>query len=144
MDFASIFSLALKYGPLIANVWSEATSNDEIVTKLKAEAAPVANLLENLGSQLFPKADKALHIVGGLVASFDPNYVMWIQKALNQLMGANLVVDGKYGSLTTAAVELIQKKYGLVIDGIVGTKTDGLLGALLAGLNFVIPKPATP
>lgn len=49
-----------------------------------------------------------------------------LQKKLNE-NGYNLTVDGKFGSKTRAAVEDYQKKNGLDVDGIAGSKTWGKL-----------------
>ena len=48
--------------------------------------------------------------------------VKWLQWALNQ-HGANLKVDGVFGSKTRLAVVLFQKDHGLVVDGSVGPQT---------------------
>ncbi len=45
-----------------------------------------------------------------------------LQKLLNQ-NGAKLTVDGIFGNNTLTAVKTFQKKKGLAVDGIVGTKT---------------------
>lgn len=50
------------------------------------------------------------------------NDVKWVQFELNQDK-ASLVVDGDFGSNTKAAVESYQKRHGLKVDGIVGSKT---------------------
>lgn len=49
-----------------------------------------------------------------------------LQETLNN-HGYSLAVDGQFGSKTQAAVRDYQKKNGLVVDGIVGTKTWGSL-----------------
>ncbi len=49
-----------------------------------------------------------------------------LQQTLNS-NGYTLDVDGKFGSKTQAAVKDYQKKKGLAVDGIVGTKTWGAL-----------------
>jgi peptidoglycan L-alanyl-D-glutamate endopeptidase CwlK len=46
-----------------------------------------------------------------------------IQKALNSKIKANLVVDGKWGSATTKAVNKFRAKQGWKEDGKVGVKT---------------------
>lgn len=51
------------------------------------------------------------------------NDVKVLQRALNELMGAGLTVDGAFGPKTQAAVINFQKKYGLSQDGIAGVKT---------------------
>lgn len=72
------------------------------------------------------------------------NDVKWLQAALNKL-GANLTVDGDFGSGTEAAVKNYQKNNGLTQDGIVGpatrTKIKNALGS--AGQSQT-PAPAIP
>lgn len=71
--------------------------------------------------------DKVWGLVGAKEAwragSADPDTV-WLQEALNQL-GAQpvLVVDGRYGPGTTAAVRAFQKLARLKVDGIAGEVT---------------------
>ena len=50
-----------------------------------------------------------------------------LQDRLNQFSQARLVVDGQYGEHTVAAVEAFQEENGLLVDGIVGPQTWGLL-----------------
>lgn len=57
--------------------------------------------------------------------------VKTLQTALN-LVGKNLDVDGAFGKLTDKAVREFQKDNNLVIDGIVGSKTWGMLGKVLS------------
>ncbi len=52
--------------------------------------------------------------------------VKWLQSALNA-RGADLSVDGIFGSLTDKAVRAYQKTKGLTVDGIVGPKTRAAL-----------------
>lgn len=49
--------------------------------------------------------------------------VMDLQKFLNAKRFAGLVVDGKFGPMTAAAVRAWQADNGLVVDGLVGPKT---------------------
>lgn len=53
--------------------------------------------------------------------------VRWLQWELNDDLGLTLVVDGIFGANTEKAVLEIQKKHGLVQDGIVGPKTRNIL-----------------
>lgn len=48
--------------------------------------------------------------------------VKWVQWELVE-DGYQLEIDGKFGKLTLAAVKDYQSKHGLVVDGIVGSKT---------------------
>ncbi|KAK1756648.1 hypothetical protein QBC47DRAFT_377351 [Echria macrotheca] len=53
-----------------------------------------------------------------------------VQTACNECYGANLDVDGDYGSQTKAAVKAMQKKLGLKgndVDGIYGPQTGSLM-----------------
>lgn len=72
-------------------------------------------------------------------------YYKDIQTRLNRL-GHKLVVDGKNGPKTIAAVKAFQKKYGLVQDGIPGAKTKAKLVALTTPkptpAPSTLPKPA--
>ena len=58
--------------------------------------------------------------------------VKWLQNALNTVMGADLDVDGQYGSGTKTAVTNFQKKTGLSADGIFGTDSRNKMKTLLS------------
>lgn len=57
----------------------------------------------------------------------------WLQLALRQLVDGTLVVDGKIGPKTRAAVRAFQKSVGLVVDGIAGPQTFAALERALGG-----------
>lgn len=61
------------------------------------------------------------------------DYIMWVQQALNRLMGLRLVVDGISGTQTRSAVRSFQQQRGLTVDGIVGPQTEQALIAAGAG-----------
>jgi peptidoglycan hydrolase-like protein with peptidoglycan-binding domain len=46
-----------------------------------------------------------------------------LQRNLNYCYGSKLVVDGKYGSKTKAAVQTMQRRHKVTADGIYGPKT---------------------
>ncbi len=123
MNWLSYLPLLIKYGPAVKAIWDEAMSNDDAVTKIRALSAPLAQAVEGIGAELFPQAAPALHIIGGVVATFDPNVTAWLQKGLNAYLGTNLVVDGIYGPKTREAVAAAQTKLGLTADGIAGQIT---------------------
>jgi hypothetical protein len=92
--------------------------------------------LSNIGAALFPKVAPDLQVVAAASATFDPNVTKWLQAALNKVVtpSPNLTVDGIYGSKTREAVEAVQKKSGLTVDGWAGEVTQG---AILQALSKV-------
>lgn len=67
---------------------------------------------------------------GDLPRRYPPEYVgdpataiKALQRNLNYCYGARLVVDGKYGSKTRAAVVKVQRKHRITVDGIYGPQT---------------------
>jgi len=142
MDWLTIIPLVMKYGPDVVSLITQAVSNEDLETKLRNLSAPVASLIENIGSTLFPQASSTLHIVAGAIAAFNPDLVKWIQSGLSAVMtpSPNLVVDGIYGPKTKAAIQAFQKQQGLVIDGIAGALTQAAIDGLLASQPR-LPKP---
>lgn len=61
----------------------------------------------------------------------NPRYVAWLQRALNANLGAALVVDGRFGPNTQAAVRTFQQRSGLAVDGKPGPLTERAL--IIAG-----------
>ncbi|MGY6250750.1 peptidoglycan-binding domain-containing protein [Bosea thiooxidans] len=55
-----------------------------------------------------------------------------VQAALVAL-GCSLVVDGKPGQVTKAAIQAFQVSHGLHVDGIVGSQTIAALTAVVSG-----------
>jgi len=58
--------------------------------------------------------------------------VKQLQRALNGLFSAGLVVDGSFGANTERAVKAYQSASGLVCDGIYGNKSYNKLKELMA------------
>jgi hypothetical protein len=132
----ALIQLAIQFEPAIKAIIDEATTNDDIVTKIKALSPSFASVLEGLGAEFFPGAAPALHLIGGVIAAFDPNTTKWLQGSLNTLLSPspNLTVDGIYGPRTKAAVVQLQTKLGLTPDGIAGMLTQSAIAAALAKL----------
>lgn len=65
-------------------------------------------------------------------------YLRWVQRSLNSILGAGLNVDGISGPRTRSAIRSFQKRYALTVDGIVGPRTE----AMLIMLGFTVPPSA--
>jgi peptidoglycan hydrolase-like protein with peptidoglycan-binding domain len=57
------------------------------------------------------------------VNSDGKEYITWLQRSLNKVMGLRLVEDGSMGPATRSAVRSFQQRAGLAADGIVGPAT---------------------
>lgn len=103
------------------------------------QKSPLAGTLADIGGQLFPKLSPELHAAAAALVIAHPNNTSWLQSALNVLsstgyitLAAPLVVDGIYGPKTTAALELIQQKLGLPVNGMMVDAEYNAIAALLA------------
>jgi len=61
------------------------------------------------------------------VSQSSPEYVRWVQRSLNAILGLRLAEDGSSGVRTRSAIRSFQKQYGLAADGIVGPMTEAAL-----------------
>lgn len=64
------------------------------------------------------------------------NDVKFLQQALNIVIGADLKVDGDFGTKTKSAVKTFQKKYSLTQDGIYGAKSNEKMESVLVSLGY--------
>lgn len=62
----------------------------------------------------------------------NPQYIKWVQRSLNQVLGLQLTVDGIGGLQTRSAIRSFQQRNGLAADGIVGESTEAKLIAAVA------------
>lgn len=76
----------------------------------------------NRAKKVFGAKDHVNDVVSGTVSSQKKYTVKEVQEALVKV-GYRLVVDGKMGAKTIAAVKNFQRVRGLVPDGIIGQKT---------------------
>lgn len=74
-------------------------------------------------------------------------YAVWVQQALNRVLGLGLAVDGRIGPATRSATRAFQRRARLATDGIVGSHTEQALLAqsglpLLPRAGHLAPAPA--
>lgn len=109
-------------------------------TSLKSIVPELVPVLESVGESLFPNLAPELHALAAATTAFNPNFTMWLQGALNGFLNdpsLKLAVDGIYGPATVAAVEAVQAKLGLSVDGWAGAITR-------SALSLVMSKSAVP
>lgn len=134
MDWLALIPTLISAASTIKSIVDIANSNADVVTKVTAALPTLANALETYGGQFFPNAKPQFRIAAAAMTAFDPNVTKWLQGALNTLLdpSPNLVVDGSYGPKTKAAVEQVQQKLGLTVDGWAGQLTQAAIMAALA------------
>lgn len=106
---------AVEHRDEIEALFSEMAEQEPAVQRLLATLAKARALASVIAPELVPPENYS---------------VEFIQSALNDVAGEKLTVDGKYGSATRAAVERLQVKYNLHVDGWVGSETLGKLYSL--------------
>ena len=67
-------------------------------------------------------------------------YVAWVQRALNQVLGLRLATDGIMGLQTRSAIRSFQQRQGLKVDGSIGPATEQRL-RLAAGISLLSATP---
>ncbi|HXH01995.1 MAG TPA: peptidoglycan-binding protein [Candidatus Competibacteraceae bacterium] len=80
----------------------------------------------------------------GEVSRTSPDYIRWVQRSLNQILGLRLTEDGIMGSQTRSAIRSFQQRQGLAVDGIVGEKTERALVAASARPPPLSRAPSQP
>ena len=143
----SVVSLFTTFLPLVSQItqlWKSSAGFPAIADVIMK--SPAAVDLAAVGAQMFPAADKAIQSVLAAIHLGVPEATKWVQTALNtaeQLgfigFGPALVVDGKFGPKTFAAVVLLQSKLGVPTTGAVASAEYTALNLLLAGK---LPTPA--
>lgn len=134
LAWLSYLPMLLSAASSIKSILDIANSNESVVQKIQDSIPQAAPILEQIGAHLFPKAAPAIHIAAGAMAAFDPDVIKWVQGACNSIAGTTLTVDGHYGPLTLAAVEQVQTKLGLKVDGFAGQITQAAISAALSAL----------
>lgn len=144
-DLLSFAGVADKIKPLISQALSGA-SLDAMARSVLSSG--VINTLESMAEHLFPNVAPELRLAAGAVASYNQDKTIWLQQALNAILGDTLVdgplaVDGIYGPATVKAVEQFQQQsVGLKKDGWAYRITTPLIEAALAKVLAKSPKVA--
>jgi peptidoglycan hydrolase-like protein with peptidoglycan-binding domain len=137
MNWLSWIPLIVQGASAIKGIVDAANTNEGIVDGIGKALPSLAGLLETVGGTLFPKVKPQLRIAAAAMTAFDPNITKWTQGAINSILVDEpgfvpLVVDGLYGAKTSAAVELVQTKLGLTVDGWVGRITQSAIEKALS------------
>lgn len=134
MDWSTLLPLIISAVGTVKSIIDIANSNQDIVSKITAEVPHIVTILNDYATKLFPKVAPELRVAAAATSAFDPNVTKWLQGSLNALVSPspNLVVDGLYGPKTRAAVEALQTKLGLTVDGWAGQITQTAISNLLA------------
>lgn len=131
-DMFSLIGLGSRFKSLLAG----STTNEAVIAGIEELAPKFMPMLESIGTTMFPKLKPALHVLAGVVTSFDHDKTRWLQQSVNSLLPDqdDIPVDGIYGPQTRDAVELVQKQLNLTVDGFAGKITQL---AIDAALNMV-------
>lgn len=91
-----------------------------------------ANLNSNINDTALKLGDRTLKI------GSSGQDVQELQQLLNQILNLSLVEDGKYGEKTKAAVNKLQAKLSVSMDGTYGSQTHNALMSYLSDLDPII------
>ncbi len=143
MNWIGLLPLLVPLLQGISQAWGSATGNSlQKVGSIIAHApADLVNELASIGSALFPKLDPALHAAAAalLAAESHTGAVSWVQGALNIAQAAKvisfgpaLVIDGRWGPKSTAALKALQTHLGLPVTGMFADAEYSALNAILS------------
>lgn len=137
----SIVSLFATFLPIVSQVaalWKSSAGFSAIAKVIMA--SPAAADLMAVGAAMFPAAAKEIQAVLAAIHLGVPDATKWVQTALNAAekigyinFGPALVVDGKFGPKTFAAVILLQLKLGVPTSGAVADAEYAALNLILEG-----------
>jgi peptidoglycan hydrolase-like protein with peptidoglycan-binding domain len=140
----SLFSTFLPLIPQITHLWQTSAGFDAIAKVIAS--SPAAADLAAVGAALFPGAEKSIQAVLAAIHLGVPEATKWVQTALNAAQkigfinfGPALVLDGKFGPKTFAAVVVLQSKLGVHVTGAVAGAEYAALNLVLEGKTPVVP-----
>ncbi|MGK7915757.1 MAG: peptidoglycan-binding protein [Prochloraceae cyanobacterium] len=85
-----------------------------------------------------------LHELEARVNRSSKDYIKWVQRSLNRIMGIRLAVDGIRGSRTRNTIRAFQRRARITVDGKVGPQTERALvraGATAPPGSSITPSP---
>lgn len=134
----SLFSTLLPIVSQVAQLWKSSAGFPAIAKVILA--SPAAADLAAVGAALFPAAEKSIQAVLAAIHLGVPDATKWAQIALNKAeqigfidFGPALVVDGKFGPKTFAAVVVLQSKLGVHPTGAIADAEYAALNLILEG-----------
>lgn len=104
-------------------------TGNPIPAEWRAWSSPVAPELETAFEEESADTELAHDVWHQEDAARNPEYVRWVQRSLNEIMGLRLPMDGVAGPPTRSAIRSFQARHGLPASGIVGTDTEDALKA---------------
>lgn len=144
--------------PQIVSAWTRSSGNGLAKVAAVIQQTPVAKTLADIGATLFPTLSPELHAAAAALVNAHPDNTAYVQDTLNFIsstgyikLPAPLKVDGSWGPLTKAAVEMLQAKLGVPATGFFVDAEYSALSVLVskfAGVNIntalaaVVPMPA--
>lgn len=130
----------IQLAPKVVSAWNSTASNNGLakITAVVRQTS-IANVLAEIGAAEFPNLAPELHAAAAALAHLHSDNTAYAQDALNIIastgyikLDAPLVVDGKWGPKTKAAVVALQAKLGLPINGFLADAEYTAINALLA------------
>ncbi len=143
MNWLSFLPILIPLLQSVSQAWGSSTGNSlQKVGSIIAHApAELVDELASLGGKLFPNLDPALHAAAAalLAAESHTGAASWVQGALNIAQSAGivkfgpaLVIDGRWGPKSTAALKALQTHLGLPVTGMFADAEFQALNAILA------------
>lgn len=130
----------IQLAPKVISTWNSTASNNGLA-KITAvvQQTPIADVLAEIGAVEFPKLAPELHAAAAALSHLHKDNTAYAQDALNIIastgyikLDAPLVVDGKWGPKTKAAVIMLQTKLGMPANGFLADAEYSAISALLA------------
>lgn len=138
----ALIPLFMQLLSLVMPIIQALRAGESVLELLKTKGPALIEYIQKVGRELFPNLSDEDAAQAGALRSFDQESVKVIQTGINKLASAGLitlnkplVVDGSYGTLTKAAVEMFQKSNGLEVDGWAGKLTSAVMQVALAKLE---------